>query len=80
MSSKRALRRKMQNTCDRKQPYATWGLAHRAMMSIYHNVNNRGGNLNVYKCPSGNHFHVGHVIGGGILANNVASKRMAVYG
>lgn len=57
MSSKRRVRRL---ACKGKQQHATWDSAHRHMMQLYERGKMRSGTLNVYPCPFGNHFHVGH--------------------
>jgi hypothetical protein len=55
MSSKRHQRRK---ACGHKQPHPDQAGAVQQLISLKHNKGDYG--LVTYKCPFGNHWHVGH--------------------
>lgn len=60
MASKRRLRRK---ACGSKQQHATAVEANDAMHSLIRRLKKNGSPhamLSIYKCPHGNHWHVGH--------------------
>lgn len=54
MSSKRRIRRKQ---CGHKVKFASLSDAHRRAMELWA----KGIRMRAYKCPWGDHFHIGHM-------------------